>query len=62
MTPDNDDIVHAIRDMLRAVAPQLALDPASITSPSPTAVIVRTVDGALVRVDVTTYQVAELNR
>jgi hypothetical protein len=62
VTPRDDDILRAIRAMLRARAPQLALDPASITSPSPAVVTVRTVDGALVQVDVTTYRAAELSR
>ncbi|HZC72089.1 MAG TPA: hypothetical protein VE442_15455 [Jatrophihabitans sp.] len=40
-----DELVEAIRDVLRARATQLALDPASITSPSPTAITGRAASG-----------------
>ena len=62
MTDRHDDaVVRAIRELLRARAEQLALDPASINSPSPAAITGRTRDGALLRLDVSTYQAAELS-
>ena len=62
MTDRHDDaVVRAIRELLRARAEQLALDPASINSPSPAAITGRTTDGALLRLDVSTYQAAELS-
>lgn len=61
MTTDAD-VVRAIREALRESATQLSLDPASITSPSPAAVTGRTSDGALIRLDVSSYQPAELSR
>jgi hypothetical protein len=57
-----DDLVQAIREVLGAWAAQLALDPSSITSPSPAAITARTANGVLLRLDVTTYQSAELSR
>jgi hypothetical protein len=57
-----DELVEAIREVLRARTTQLALDPASITSPSPTAITGRTASGARLRLDVSTYQPAELAR
>jgi hypothetical protein len=61
MTRD-DEFVRAVREALREHAARLALDPASITSPSPRAITGRSADGALIRLDVSTYQLAELSR
>jgi hypothetical protein len=57
-----DDLIDAIREALRSQAAKLALDPASITLPSPTAITGRTANGALLRLDVSTYQPSELTR
>lgn len=62
MTTQDQDLVRAIRSALRSRAAQLALDPTSITSPSPAAITGRTETGALVRLDISTYQPAELSR
>jgi hypothetical protein len=61
MTRD-EDFVRAVREALREHAARLALDPASITSPTPRAITGRSADGALVRLDVSTYRPAELSR
>jgi hypothetical protein len=61
VTTDNE-FVRAVREALRAQATRLALDPASISSPSPAAITGRTANGALVRLDVSTYEAAELSR
>jgi hypothetical protein len=57
-----DELVTAIREVLRARATQLALDPASITSPSPRAITGLTANGELLRLDVSSYQPSELSR
>ena len=56
------ELVKAIREVLRARAAQLARDPTSITSPSPASITGRTANGALLRLDVSTYQPADLTR
>jgi hypothetical protein len=50
------DAVSELQRMLREAAARLALDPTSITSPSPRAITGRTRDGSLLRLDVSTYQ------
>jgi hypothetical protein len=59
---NDDEFVRAVREALREQATRFALDPASITSPTPAAITGRTADGALVRLDVSTYRPAELSR
>ncbi len=59
---DADVIDRQLREALTARAERLGLDPASITSPSPGALIARTCDGTLLRLDVSTYAAAELDR
>ena len=54
--------VEQIRAALRAAAERLALDPASITSPTPASITARRMDGHLVRMDVSTYAPSELSR
>lgn len=55
-------IDQQLREALLARAHRLGLDPASIASPSPGALVARTPDGALLRLDVHTYRAAELDR
>ena len=62
MSHSDDAIMNALREMLRARAAHLALDPASITSPTPGAITGRAFDGSLVRLDVSTYAPTELSR
>lgn len=57
-----EQLVKAIRGVLRTRAAQLALDPATIRSPSPTSITARTANGELLRVDVATYRPTELSR
>jgi hypothetical protein len=59
---DEDALVRAIREAPRSRAAQLALDPASISSPSPAAITGRTANGTLVRLGVSTYRAVELTR
>jgi hypothetical protein len=59
---DEDALVRAIREALRSRAAQLALDPASISSPSPAAITGPTANGTLVRLGVSTYRAVELTR
>lgn len=55
-----------IDDQLRAAltgrAEMLGLDPATITSPSPGALTARASDGALLRLDTSTYALTDLDR
>lgn len=62
MTTPDEEVIRAIRDALRERATQLALDPASIMSPVPAAITARSAGGALIRLDVSSYQAAELTR
>lgn len=55
-------IDQQLREALRARAERLGLDPDSIASPSPGALVARTPDGTLLRLDVRTYAPAELER
>lgn len=57
-----EELIEAIREVLRTRAAQLALDPATISSPSPTSITGRTANGELLRLDVATYRPAELSR
>ena len=54
--------LEAIRELLRARAARLVLDPTSIASPSPGVITARAVSGDLLRVEVSTYRAAELAR
>jgi hypothetical protein len=51
-----------LRDALTARAARLGLDPASITSPAPGALVARSFDGAVLRLDYRTYQPTDLSR
>jgi hypothetical protein len=51
-----------LREALAARAARLGLDPASITSPTPGALVVRGLDGAVLRLDYRTYQPSDLTR
>jgi hypothetical protein len=62
MSTTDPSIVDALREVLRTRATHLALDPASITSPTSGAITGRAADGSLVRLDVSTYQPTELSR
>ena len=55
-------IDRQLREALAARAGRLGLDPASIASPTPGALIARGVDRSLLRVDFRTYQAGELDR
>ena len=55
-------IDRQLREALAARAGRLGLDPASIASPTPGALIARGLDGSLLRVDFRTYQAGELDR
>ena len=59
---DSAVIDRQLREALAARAGRLGLDPASIASPTPGALIARGVDGSLLRVDFRTYQAGELDR
>jgi hypothetical protein len=61
MSADNRDAVTELRQMLREAAARLALDPATIASPTPVAIIGRTRDGSLLRLDVSSYRPQELS-
>lgn len=55
-------IDRQLREALIARAERLGLDPATIASPGPGALVARTTDGTLLRLDVSTYAAAELER
>jgi hypothetical protein len=57
----NETLIHDLRELLRARAAQLALDPETIECPTPGAVTARRLDGSLVRFDLSTYRRAELS-
>lgn len=59
---DQEQTVEQLRETLRAAATRLAVDPASITSPTPAAITARTTSGQLLRVDVSSYAPCELSR
>lgn len=61
MSADNEQVLIKLQQVLREAATRLALDPASITSPSPKAIIGRTRDGSLLRLDVSRYEATELS-
>lgn len=51
-----------LREALLARAERLGIDPSTIASPSPRTLVARTPDGTLLRLDVSTYGPAELER
>lgn len=51
-----------VREPLAGRAHRLGLDPATIVSPGPGAVIARRPDGTLLRLDVSMYRAADLER
>jgi hypothetical protein len=51
-----------LREAVVARAKQLGLNPATISSPSSGALVARTSDGTLLRLDVSTYAAHELAR
>ena len=53
-------MLEATSELLRVQAARLALDPTSITSPSPGVITARDSSGNLLLVDVSTYRAAEL--
>lgn len=53
---------NQLREALAARAERLGIDPASITTPAPGAVIARSAGGALLRLDFRTYRPDELIR
>lgn len=55
-------IDRQLREALIARAERLGLDPATIGSPSPGVLVARTSDGTLLRLDISTYAAAELER
>lgn len=55
-------IDELLREALIARAKRLGLDPATIASPGPGALIARTPEGALLRLDVSTYVASDLKR
>ena len=61
MSSENGDVVNELQDLLRDEAVRLALDPGSITSPSPWTIVGRTQDGTLLRLDVSRYRQSELS-
>ena len=61
-TLDDEAIARVLRQALRASAKRLKLDPASVASPAPGAVIARSREDELLRLDVHTYGATELVR
>ncbi len=61
-TTETQKLDRLLRDALRARAARLALDPASITSPTPDAITARGLDGSLLRLDYHRYDQRELSR
>lgn len=59
---DAATIDRQLREALIARAERLGLDPATVESPSPGALVARACDGTLLRLDVSTYAAAELAR
>ena len=55
-------LLDAVRDVLTRHAHELGIDPATITRLASPAVTARTRDGALLRLDVSTYTPSELSR
>lgn len=51
-----------LREALAARAARLGLDPESIRSPSPGALVARAADGVLLRIDFHAYQARDLER
>lgn len=59
---DDALIDRQLREALIARAERLGLDRATIDSPSPGALVARAADGSLLRLDVSTYAAADLER
>lgn len=59
---DREHIVQRLREALCVAATRLALDPDSVTSPSPFAITARTTGGRLLRLDVSSYAASERYR
>ena len=55
-------IDRQLREALTARAERLGLDRTTIDSPCPGALVARTTDGSLLRLDVSTYAATELER
>ena len=53
--------VDELRELLRTDATRLGINPESVTSPTPHAITAKATDGSLLRLDVSTYQAAELS-
>jgi hypothetical protein len=51
-----------LREAILARAARLGIDPTSVNSPSPHAVVARTYAGDLLRLDVSAYRSADLDR
>lgn len=62
ITLDLTLIDRQLREALTARAERLGLDRATINSPCPGALVARTTDGSLLRLDVSTYAATELER
>lgn len=56
------EVGQQLREALASRADRLGLDPKSIGSPSPGALVARSVDGTLLRLDFHTYAARELER
>jgi hypothetical protein len=61
-TLDDEAIARVLRQALRASTKRLKLDPASVVSPVPGAVIARNREEELLRLDVHTYGATDLAR
>ena len=59
---DDEVIASEIRRAIEARAARLGIDPDTIGSPAPRAVTARTHAGDLLRLDVSTYRSADLDR
>ena len=59
---DQAEVDRQLREGLQSRAERLGIDPLSITSPTPGALIARAHDGELLRVDFRTYASHELER
>jgi hypothetical protein len=59
---DADTIARELREAIAARAQRLGIDPRTIASPTPRAVTARTGAGDLLRLDVSTYRSADLDR
>lgn len=53
--------MDGLRELLRTDATRLGINPESVTPPTPHAITAKATDGSLLRLDVSTYQAAELS-